>query len=917
MKSIQLRFVTCSAVLATCLGIVSMAQDESPSAKSDQIVLEVTAVKQGASEIEQAAPPAVPVETPIPAENPIPDIAGKWDIGSEGFLGLGEIRRVADSRDEIDVTAKSMSYRLRWCPEKQQFLGSKNLPAVLNQIHGTVTVTLSVDENTKMKSLTLKRTWDEEGQSAIALFVTNLVQAGIPQERVNELYFDVKLWRRRQPNKELPSTAAPAFNPNRPEEASKLSRQIEALEQYKTKLGTAASPAATSAEADANNPKNETIPPVGPLGSRNRGVGAAGRGFGGGLGDSRFGGVATERGGRVTPTDRIQTQDILLIETKDGLSAYSMSLGKWDSIVVALPKDGKTRLQHSTLSALAPSLAVVVVDDQLFGFSSKAGRWGKPIKIPAEYVGKVTPTLEGNLASAKIGEQTFTLSLKTGEWTSPDSPSLQDIDPATFDNSPAVPINNRLHVHPAEQKLQSRLDTTESRRLVAEITMRDKRSEELADQIRMLKKAISDDPKLSPKPLEAYLKDLRVTLAEAFDLKHQLEQLRVRELQSRLSRLEQQIGQRQSQRTQIIERRAHDLIEGEATEWNTDPNFSAGNPDKKLSFTDPTKDTTINTTERNESDSKTPRRQRLGRNRANDSPDETANIVTGIGEPFAEIHLPGSSTIPSYKDFAISLEEARHELQNAKHDASRFFTLWKKKSVEERVYEKAKQRLETAERKQQILQDALEGLLRDMNLRIEFYHDELKEAQKLFDTTDAEYNAGVFGSLKPRREAEHQLRQTQMEEKRLQAQYEDFKKLRESSDQQEADGKQGSLMVPPGLPADQNSQAKLQQLGLSLQPLPATESWKLEKSRHKRGMSIAKIEPGSPAERSGVHAGDILIGLEKWETASIENVIWILNYVDHPLSGRDNGPIRYLIVRDGEEREGFIKTTTQSSEEAR
>ncbi|HEY2252321.1 MAG TPA: pilus assembly protein N-terminal domain-containing protein, partial [Planctomycetaceae bacterium] len=62
-------------------------------------------------------------------------------------------------------------------------------------------------------------------------------------------------------------------------------------------------------------------------------------------------------------------------------------------------------------------------------------------------------------------------------------------------------------------------------------------------------------------------RQLTSLLNAAFDLKLQLEELQVQELQSRLSRIDRQIGQRRHLREKIIARRAAQLFEGEALTW--------------------------------------------------------------------------------------------------------------------------------------------------------------------------------------------------------------------------------------------------------------------------------------------------------------------------------------------------------------
>ena len=265
------------------------------------------------------------------------------------------------------------------------------------------------------------------------------------------------------------------------------------------------------------------------------------------------------------PTDRIQSQDVLVIETKEGLSGYSMSLGKWDRVVVGFPKDGRSRLERTIVHN---TFAAAIIDDQLFGFSSKVGRWGK-MKIPPEYVGKVQPVVGPNLASIKIGDRTYALSPITAEWTSSDEAASSE------GRLPQVDLRG------AENKLRLALDTSEARRLADEILKYETRAVKLAEQIREFNKGTPVRDKDAAKIVDLR-RELDVVLGKALDLKTQVEQLRVKELQARLSRMEQQIGRRQAQRAQIIKRRADELIEGDETKWGDEPtsrpteSFTAG-----------------------------------------------------------------------------------------------------------------------------------------------------------------------------------------------------------------------------------------------------------------------------------------------------------------------------------------------------
>ncbi|MEI8017212.1 MAG: PDZ domain-containing protein [Schlesneria sp.] len=176
-----------------------------------------------------------------------------------------------------------------------------------------------------------------------------------------------------------------------------------------------------------------------------------------------------------------------------------------------------------------------------------------------------------NMLSATIGDHTYVLSPLTGEWESADeSPASAT---ASTDVIPSAEIRRvqSSDTRDSEQKLRFNLDGSESHGLTEAIAKHESQAVTIAEKIRGL-------PNTSPKNEDLH-RDLRqkleASLSAAFELKFQLEKLRVKELQSRLSRLEQQIGRRQAQQKQIIERRTNELIAGEETEWNSDPNGRA------------------------------------------------------------------------------------------------------------------------------------------------------------------------------------------------------------------------------------------------------------------------------------------------------------------------------------------------------
>ncbi|MDA1018037.1 MAG: hypothetical protein O3A00_26720 [Planctomycetota bacterium] len=109
---------------------------------------------------------------------------------------------------------------------------------------------------------------------------------------------------------------------------------------------------------------------------------------------------------------------------------------------------------------------------------------------------------------------------------------------------------------PAAKQLVEQLAAQESAAAAEAATIRQLQANGQAEQNRQ--------------PIAEHQRKLKNLLSTAFDLKLQLEELQVKELQSRLSRLERQIGQRKELREKIINRRATELIEGDVLKWSVD-----------------------------------------------------------------------------------------------------------------------------------------------------------------------------------------------------------------------------------------------------------------------------------------------------------------------------------------------------------
>jgi hypothetical protein len=301
--------------------------------------------------------------------------------------------------------------------------------------------------------------------------------------------------------------------------------------------------------------------------------------------------------GKVISTDTtahrqraIAGQGVHVVETEDGIAAYSDSLGKWDSIIVASRVDGKPRLTQATVGF--GGIATVVLNDELLGFSSEYGHWlrhafpqefrgtvqpvvgngvaavtigdeifgmnGKSrhwsrMTVPAEFRGKVGPVVGTKKVHTEIGNKVFVLSSTTGEWTSPGELKTGVADELASTSSPRRD-SERLLRSPQRQVASQ---------LTSEIAQGEARAALVAAKVHKL---TSEQGKGNASAIEAR-RELDQELAAVLELRFRREELQVRELQSRLSRLEQMIGQRKAQRAGIIERRANELIEGEVLRW--------------------------------------------------------------------------------------------------------------------------------------------------------------------------------------------------------------------------------------------------------------------------------------------------------------------------------------------------------------
>jgi serine protease Do len=81
-------------------------------------------------------------------------------------------------------------------------------------------------------------------------------------------------------------------------------------------------------------------------------------------------------------------------------------------------------------------------------------------------------------------------------------------------------------------------------------------------------------------------------------------------------------------------------------------------------------------------------------------------------------------------------------------------------------------------------------------------------------------------------------------------------------------------------------------LGLQLTEEPRS-TFQRRNTRYRGGMRVDSVRPNSPAAEEGILPGDILVGMHKWETASEQDIQYI---VARPTLA-DMGKLKFYVLR--------------------
>jgi len=103
----------------------------------------------------------------------------------------------------------------------------------------------------------------------------------------------------------------------------------------------------------------------------------------------------------------------------------------------------------------------------------------------------------------------------------------------------------------------------------------------------------------------------------------------------------------------------------------------------------------------------------------------------------------------------------------------------------------------------------------------------------------------------------------------------------------------------------------LQLLGMELTPIPSQQFHERFDTHYRGGLAVTSVRSDSPAARQGICKADVLVGMHKWETISLENVVYILG---HPDVAKHN-PIKFWILRGSETRYGYLPLSMRESQQ--
>ncbi len=95
-------------------------------------------------------------------------------------------------------------------------------------------------------------------------------------------------------------------------------------------------------------------------------------------------------------------------------------------------------------------------------------------------------------------------------------------------------------------------------------------------------------------------------------------------------------------------------------------------------------------------------------------------------------------------------------------------------------------------------------------------------------------------------------------------------------------------------------------LGLRLKPIPTKDFRAKFRTQYRGGLTVAAVRAGSPAAVHGIRPGDVLVGMHEWETITLDNVDYIVDYVISRPDEETVNPVKFFILRGNETLFGLL-----------
>lgn len=114
------------------------------------------------------------------------------------------------------------------------------------------------------------------------------------------------------------------------------------------------------------------------------------------------------------------------------------------------------------------------------------------------------------------------------------------------------------------------------------------------------------------------------------------------------------------------------------------------------------------------------------------------------------------------------------------------------------------------------------------------------------------------------------------------------------------------VLSEPRIPSAGVGDRTWQLLGLRLAPI-SDSVFRRMTNQYRGGLRVLAVRAKSPASYQGIRYGDVLVGMHKWETISLDNVAYILDSEEF----RQSQPVKFYILRGSETLYGHLQVSMQ------